>query len=78
MITSGKSDERQMNSNKIKIFMYIKIQMYQKEKTFTLCCSVGKFGAKFLCIFDTFLKIYKTIYFIWMNLSVFYQIYQLL
>ncbi len=32
MITSGKSDKRQMNSNKIKIFMYIKIQMYQKEK----------------------------------------------
>ncbi len=32
MITSGKSDERQMNSNKIKILMYIKIQMYQKEK----------------------------------------------
>ncbi len=32
MITSGKSDERQMNSNKIQILMYIKIQMYQKEK----------------------------------------------
>ncbi len=32
MITSGKSDERQINSNKIKILMYIKIQMYQKEK----------------------------------------------
>ncbi len=30
IITSGKSDERQIHSNKIKIFMYLKIQMYQK------------------------------------------------
>ncbi len=36
------------------------------------------FGAKFLCIFDTFFFIYKTINLIWMNLSVFYQIYQML
>ncbi len=32
MITSDQSDERQIKSNKIQIFMYIKIQMYQKEK----------------------------------------------
>ncbi len=38
--------------NKIKIFKNTKIHLD--------CCSVGMFGAKFLCILHTFFKIYKT------------------
>ncbi len=77
MITSGKSDERQINSNKIKIFMYIKIQMYQKEKYIYSAVQLASLGPNFF-VFLILEKKYKTIYFIWMNLSVFYQIYQLL
>ncbi len=33
--------------------------MYHKENKFSLCCSFGMFGAKFLCIFLYFFKIYK-------------------
>ncbi len=51
MITSGKSDERLIHSNKIQIFMYLKYKCIKKKNTFSLCCSVGMFGAKFLCIF---------------------------
>ncbi len=64
MITSGKSDEKQIHSNKIKIFMYLKIQMYIKKNKCCHCCSVGMFGAKCLGNFDTFLKIHKTIIFL--------------
>ncbi len=52
MITSGKSDERQIHSNKIKRFMYLKIHVLYK-------CSVGMFGAKFICIFDAFFRYIK-------------------
>ncbi len=64
MITSGKSDERQINSNKIK-------NIYVFKNKFSLCCSFGMFVAKFLCIFDTlFFFKYINNLFVWINFSV--------
>ncbi len=49
MITSGKSDERQINSNKIQIFMYLKRKMYLASAVHLAC--LGPTFLVFLILF---------------------------
>ncbi len=58
MITSGKSDERQIHSNKN---MYLKIQMYKKMNIhFATAVQLACLGPNFF-VFLILFKIYKTI-----------------